>query len=56
MEQLKHSLKQAYDHISRLQVSGDAVDLTAMARAQLRSAWAAAERLEQEAEHAAENS
>ena len=39
MEQLKLHLSRAYNQVSRLQVSGDAVDVMAVARAELREAW-----------------
>lgn len=32
-------LNKAYEYISKLQVSGDAVDLVALVRAELREAW-----------------
>ena len=39
MEQLKRHLEKAYKHLGRLQVSGDAVDVVALVRLELRAAW-----------------
>lgn len=43
---LKAHLEKAYGYIAKLQVSGDAVDLVAMVRIEMRNAWAAANELE----------
>lgn len=45
---LKTHLDKAYQYISKLQVSGDAVDLVALARAELRAAWQEIENTETE--------
>ena len=42
MEQLKKHLENAYKYISNLRVSGDAVDTVALARMELRQAYAEA--------------
>ena len=39
MTKLKQHLEKAYRHLSRLQVSGDAVDVVALVRIELREAW-----------------
>ena len=39
MNKLKTHLDKAFQYISALQVNGDAVDLVALARAELRAAW-----------------
>lgn len=44
MEELKKHLNNAYEHISKLRVSGDAVDLVALARMELRCAYEEANR------------
>lgn len=36
---VKNHLDKAFQYISALQVNGDAVDLVALARAELRAAW-----------------
>lgn len=41
-------LNKAYEYISKLQVSGGAVDLVALARAELRQAWKETEETETE--------
>lgn len=45
---LKVHLDKAFQYISKLQVSGDAVDLVALARAELRAAWQEIEQTETE--------
>ena len=47
MKQIKDHLNKAYQYLSKLQVSGDAVDLMAMIRIEMRNAWAAADELEE---------
>lgn len=42
MEELKKHLESAYNHLAKLQVSGDAVDLVALVRMELREAYAEA--------------
>lgn len=46
MEQLKKHLDNAFKYISKLQVSGDAVDTVALARMELRKAYEAATAVE----------
>ena len=43
---LKTHLDKAYQYLSKLQVSGDAVDLVAMVRIEMRNAWAEIEKVE----------
>lgn len=45
MEKLKNHLDKAFQYISKLPVSGDAVDLMALVRVELRSAWKEVEKL-----------
>lgn len=46
MNKLKTHLDKAFQYISKLQVSGDAVDLMAMVRIEMRNAWAEVEKIE----------
>lgn len=45
MEKLKTHLDKAFQYISKLPVSGEAVDLMALVRMELRSAWAEVEKM-----------
>lgn len=47
-DKLKVRLDKVFQYISKLQVSGDAVDLVALARAELRQAWKEIEEAETE--------
>lgn len=49
VENLKNHLDNAFQYISKLPVSGDAVDLMALVRMELRSAWKEAEKLTEQA-------
>lgn len=51
MEQLKTHLRNAWNKLSRLQVSGDAVDIVAGIRADLRRAYSATENMENKEEN-----
>ena len=50
MEKVTSHLNKAYNYLSRLQVSGDAVDLVALIRMELRTAYEEAEKKEKETE------
>ena len=47
-QHVKKHLNKAFQYVSKLQVSGDAVDLVALARAELRAAWQEIENTETE--------
>lgn len=56
MDKLKNHLDKAFQYISKLPVTGDAVDLMALVRMELRSAWKEVEKLtEGETENGSEH-
>ena len=52
MEKLKNHLDKAFQYISKLPVTGDAVDLMALVRMELRSAWKEVEKLTEQEDKA----